>query len=141
MTSIVGILASLCTGPLVEWAGPRRVITAAEVLSAALWLVLAFLPNKAVFFIARAGLAAAVYIISTASVPLLAELSPNNIRGTMTALTEVSMGLGVLVGYLLAYLFDWQVATALSTLTAGLLVPALLLVPEVSECTYGVHNT
>lgn len=133
MTSVVGIFASLCTGPLVEWVGPRRVLTVALTLTTALWLLLAFPPYKAALFIARAGLAACVYIISTVSLPLLAELSPSKIRGTMTALSEVFGAIGVLIGYLAAHLFTWQVATALCTLTAGLLVLPLLLVPEVGK--------
>ncbi|XP_050723349.1 facilitated trehalose transporter Tret1-like isoform X2 [Eriocheir sinensis] len=130
MTSIVGIFTSLCTGPLVEWAGPRRVLTVAMAASTAMWLLLAFPPNKAVLFVARGGLGACVFIITTISLPLLAELSPSRIRGAMTAMSEVCGSIGLLIGYLMAYLFTWQVATALCSLTAGLLLLPTMLVPE-----------
>ena len=131
MTSIVGIFASLATGPLVEWAGPRRVMTIAKTICVALWLLLAFPPSKIVLYIARAGLAACVYVIVTILQPLIAELSPNKIRGLTSSLPEISGSLGALLGYLLAYLVPWDVATALCSLTAAVLVVPLMFVPEV----------
>ncbi|XP_045130188.1 sugar transporter ERD6-like 4 isoform X2 [Portunus trituberculatus] len=130
MTSVVGILASLATGPLVEWAGPRRLLAIAMAVSTGLWLLMVFPPNKVVFFAARAGLAACAYVISTISLPLLAEMSPNNVRGSVSTLSEVGGSTGVLYGYLVAFLFPWKIATGLCTLTAALLFLPLWLVPE-----------
>ncbi|MPC37278.1 Sugar transporter ERD6-like 6 [Portunus trituberculatus] len=133
MTSVVGILASLATGPLVEWAGPRRLLAIAMAVSTGLWLLMVFPPNKVVFFAARAGLAACAYVISTISLPLLAEMSPNNVRGSVSTLSEVGGSTGVLYGYLVAFLFPWKIATGLCTLTAALLFLPLWLVPEVRK--------
>ncbi|KAG0714148.1 Facilitated trehalose transporter Tret1 [Chionoecetes opilio] len=130
MTSIVGIFASLATGPLVEWAGPRRVLTIALGVSTALWLVMAFPPHKAVLFIARAGLVASVYSISTISLPLLAELSPKHVRGSISTLSEFAASIGMLYGYLMALLFPWQIATALCALTSAVMLLPMCFVPE-----------
>ncbi|XP_050723352.1 facilitated trehalose transporter Tret1-like isoform X5 [Eriocheir sinensis] len=130
MTSIVGIFASLCTGPLVEWAGPRRVLTITTGITTFLWLLLAFPPHKAVLFIARAALAACVYVIVTILQPLVAELSPSRVRGLTSSTPEISGSLGALIGYLVASLTPWDVATALCTLTAAVMVVPLLFVPE-----------
>ncbi|KAG0720524.1 Facilitated trehalose transporter Tret1 [Chionoecetes opilio] len=130
MTSIVGIFACLATGPLVEWAGSRRVLTIAMASASVLWLALAFPPYKAVLFIARAGLAASVYVIATILNPLVAELSPNKYRGLTLTFPEISGALGALVGYLLAFLAPWHLATALCTLTAAVMVLPLMMVPE-----------
>lgn len=130
MTPIVGIFASLVAGPLTEWAGPRRVMTIAMGLSTILWIVMAFPPHKAVLFIARACLAACIYVIVTIMLPLVAELSPSKIRGLTSTLTEISGSFGALFGYLVASLAPWDVATGLCTLTSALFVVPLMFVPE-----------
>ncbi|XP_063876860.1 uncharacterized protein LOC135109384 isoform X2 [Scylla paramamosain] len=130
MTSIVGIFASLATGPLVEWVGPCLVLAIVMGVSTALWLLMVFPPHKVVFFVARAGLAACVYAVSTVSLPLLAEMSPNKVRGAVATLSEIGGSTGVLYGYLVAFLFPWKIATALCTLTAALLFLPMWFVPE-----------
>ena len=82
-------------------------------------------------YISRAGLAACVYVNSTIALPLLAELSPSKVRGSVATLSEIGGSIGVIVGYLLAFLFPWQTATALCTLTAAVFIIPLVFVPEV----------
>uniref|UniRef100_A0A0P4WKP5 Major facilitator superfamily (MFS) profile domain-containing protein n=1 Tax=Scylla olivacea TaxID=85551 RepID=A0A0P4WKP5_SCYOL len=135
MTSIIGIFASLSTGPLVEWLGPRRVMSIAMGLSIVMWLGLAFPPNKMVLYASRAGLSICVYIIVTILNPLVAELSPHKFRGLAGSFPEISGALGALIGYLLAFLAPWEVATALCTLTAAVLFVPLLFVTEVRRRT------
>lgn len=130
MASIIGIFASLATGPLVEWLGPRRVMSIAKGVSIVMWLGLAFPPNKMVLYLSRAGLSICVYIIVTILNPLVAELSPHKYRGLTGSFPEISGALGALIGYLLAFLAPWEVATALCTLTAAVLFVPLLFVTE-----------
>lgn len=140
MTSVVGILASLVTGGLVEWAGPRRVLVITMGVSTALWLLMVFPPHKVAFFVARAGLATCAYVTSTVSLPLLAEMSPNKVRGAVATLSEVGGSIGVLYGYLAAFLFHWKIATGLCTLTSALLFLPMWFVPEVRKSLLCLWN-
>ncbi|XP_050736169.1 facilitated trehalose transporter Tret1-like [Eriocheir sinensis] len=130
MASIVTIFASLFAGPLVEWAGPQRVLTVSLALSTVLWLLMAFPNYKAVLFVAKAGLSACSGVVATLQMPLLAEVTPAKMRGTLGTMADVWGGTGLIFGYLMAHLFTWRVATALCSLTGGLLVIPMLLVPE-----------
>lgn len=131
MTPIVGIFAALAAGPLVEWMGPQRVLTMNMGLTTVLWLLFAFLQHKVLLYVSRAGMIACVYIISAVSIPMLAELSPHNVRGLASSMAEVSGSIGVLYGYMVAFLFPWRLATALCTLTSGIFLVPICFVPEV----------
>lgn len=133
MAPIVTIFASLFAGPLVEWAGPQRVLTVSMALSTVLWLLMAFPTYKAVLFAAKAGLSACSGVVATLQMPFLAELTPAKMRGTIGAMADVWGGTGLIFGYLMAHLFSWRLATALCSLTGGLLVIPMLLVPEVGK--------
>ncbi|XP_068250462.1 facilitated trehalose transporter Tret1-like isoform X2 [Palaemon carinicauda] len=127
---ILGIATSLVASSLMEWLGPRRMILCAIFPMPSFWLMKAYSPYLALLYIGRAGLAITSSLIGTALQPLVAELSPSNIRGLASSSAEIVSAIGVLVSYLLAHFLPWGLATAVSAVPCFPIFLMLLTVPE-----------
>ncbi|XP_066981883.1 facilitated trehalose transporter Tret1-2 homolog isoform X1 [Macrobrachium rosenbergii] len=127
---ILGIATSLVASSLMEWLGPRRMILCAIFPMPGFWLMKAYSPYLALLYVGRGGLAITSSLIGTALQPLVAELSPSNIRGLASSSAEIVAAIGVLVSYLLAHFLPWGLATAVSAVPCLPIFLMLLTVPE-----------
>ena len=81
---LASLPANMITGTLMELLGPKRLVTIILVPGAALWLLLAFPPSRALLYVARIGLGFLMGVANTGVQPLTAELCEPRIRGFVT---------------------------------------------------------
>lgn len=127
---VVGIGVSPAAGALAEALGPRRVMFLAMAPVVGFWLLQAFTPYLALLYVGRTAASVSASMVCTMVQPLVAELCPTRIRGMASTMPEVMSCAGVLLGYVLAYLLPWDVATAISAAPFLPLSLAILFVPE-----------
>lgn len=128
---IVGIGVSPVAGTLAEYLGPRRVMFLAMLPVVGFWLLQACTPYLSLLYVGRTAASISASMVCTMVQPLIAELCPTRIRGMASTMPEVMSCVGVLCGYVLAYLLPWDVATAVSAAPFLPLSLAILFVPEV----------
>ncbi|XP_068209999.1 facilitated trehalose transporter Tret1-like [Palaemon carinicauda] len=110
---IVGMCTSLLSGHMVEYFGPRKLLLINLFPTFGLWLLMAFTSFLSVLYLCRIGLCISTYIIKSFFQAYIAELCQAKIRGAIAALPELIISVGVLVIYILANFFSYEVVTAL----------------------------
>nr|CAB3464427.1 unnamed protein product [Digitaria exilis] len=69
--------------------------------------------------------------ISFAKVPVyIAEISPQNMRGALGSVNQLSVTLGIMLAYLLGMFVPWRLLAVIGTLPCIVLIPGLFFIPE-----------
>ncbi|XWS42065.1 hypothetical protein CRYUN_Cryun17cG0136900 [Craigia yunnanensis] len=60
----------------------------------------------------------------------IAEISPQNMRGSLGSVNQLSVTIGIMLAYLLGLFANWRVLAVLGILPCTLLIPGLFFIPE-----------
>uniref|UniRef100_A0A0A9E966 Major facilitator superfamily (MFS) profile domain-containing protein n=1 Tax=Arundo donax TaxID=35708 RepID=A0A0A9E966_ARUDO len=71
-----------------------------------------------------------VGVISYTVPVYIAEISPQNMRGALGSLNQLSVTLGILVAYLLGMFVPWRLLAVIGALPCTVLIPGLFFIPE-----------
>ncbi|CAL0322394.1 unnamed protein product [Lupinus luteus] len=70
-------------------------------------------------------------VISFAKVPVyIAEIAPQNLRGALVSVNQLSVAIGTMLAYLLGIFVEWRILAVLGILPCTLLTLGLFFVPE-----------
>ncbi|UBM45441.1 sugar porter family MFS transporter [Bacillus velezensis] len=128
------ILGSGFAGKLTDRFGRRKAIMGAALLFCIGGLGVAFAPNTEVMVLFRIILGLAVGT-STTIVPLyLSELAPKHKRGALSSLNQLMITVGILVSYIVNYIFAdagaWRWMLGLAVVPSVILLIGILFMPE-----------
>ncbi len=129
--ALVGALAS---GALCHRFGERKLLISAGAVFTLGAVAAAASPSEPALIAARFILGLAVGTASV-QVPLyLSELAPTRIRGALTTLNQIMIGLGILSAYVISYVFAssgaWRIMVGLAIIPSVLLMIGMLFQPE-----------
>ncbi|XP_022144289.1 sugar transporter ERD6-like 6 isoform X2 [Momordica charantia] len=71
-----------------------------------------------------------VGIISYTVPVYIAEISPQNLRGSLGSVNQLSVTLGIMLAYLLGLFVPWRILAVLGILPCTILIPGLFFIPE-----------
>ncbi|XP_022741054.1 sugar transporter ERD6-like 6 isoform X2 [Durio zibethinus] len=71
-----------------------------------------------------------VGIISYTVPVYIAEISPQNMRGSLGSVNQLSVTIGIMLAYLLGLFANWRVLAVLGILPCTILIPGLFFIPE-----------
>ncbi|MCY7906975.1 sugar porter family MFS transporter [Bacillus inaquosorum] len=128
------ILGSGAAGKLTDRFGRKKAIMAAALLFCIGGLGVALAPNTGVMVLFRIILGLAVGT-STTIVPLyLSELAPKQKRGALSSLNQLMITVGILLSYIVNYIFAdveaWRWMLGLAAVPSLLLLIGILFMPE-----------
>ncbi|KAK7072681.1 hypothetical protein SK128_016296 [Halocaridina rubra] len=133
LQGIVGMVTSLISGHLVEYFGPKKLLLICLFPTFGLWILMAYTPYLSLLYIARIGLCISTYIIKSFFQAYIAELCQPKIRGTIAAMPELIIAIGVLIIYVMANFFSYELVTALC---AAPFLPLLIITFFIPESPY-----
>ncbi|XP_066967731.1 facilitated trehalose transporter Tret1-like [Macrobrachium rosenbergii] len=129
-TSFVGMVTNVLAGSMMEWVGPRLLLSLFLMPASGFWLLQCFAPNLAIFYAGRLGGGFVASVFTTLTNPLMAELVEPHLRGMLSCLPELVVSSGVLVVYVLSYVLPWQIVTGLCAVPFLPLFCLSLVIPE-----------
>lgn len=127
---IVGMFTSLLSGHMVEYFGPKRLLLINLFPTFGLWLLMAFTSFLSILYLCRIGLCFSTYLIKSFFQAYIAELCQAKIRGAVAALPELIISVGVLIIYIFANFFSYEVVTALCAVPFLPLFFLAIFIPE-----------
>ncbi|KAG4140255.1 hypothetical protein ERO13_D06G006651v2 [Gossypium hirsutum] len=71
-----------------------------------------------------------VGIISYTVPVYIAEIAPQNLRGSLGSVNQLSVTLGIMLAYLLGLFVEWRILAVLGILPCTILIPGLFFIPE-----------
>ncbi|WP_167131294.1 sugar porter family MFS transporter [Paramicrobacterium chengjingii] len=125
---------SLLSGALADKLGRKRLILLAAVVFSLGIVAASLAPNPAILILARLVLGLGIGIVAV-SIPIyLAELAPAAIRGRVGTLTQLMIASGILLAYIVNYLFsptgDWRWMIGVAIVPALALLVGVVFLPE-----------
>ncbi|KAK2378464.1 sugar transporter ERD6 [Trifolium repens] len=69
-------------------------------------------------------------IISYTVPVYIAEISPQNLRGALVSVNQLSVTIGIMLAYLLGLFVQWRYLAILGIIPCTLLIPGLFFIPE-----------
>ncbi len=126
--------SSMVSGRLTDRFGRKKVIFATAVLFGIGSLVTACAPSVELLVAGRVVLGLAIGVASFAAPLYISEMSPPANRGALVALNQLAITMGILLSYLVDYMFtesgNWHMMVALGAVPAALLGVGIVFLPE-----------
>jgi sugar porter (SP) family MFS transporter len=126
--------SSLISGRLTDYFGRKKVIFATALLFGVGSVVTAMASSVDALVAGRFVLGLAIGIASFAAPLYISEMSTANNRGALVALNQLAITMGILLSYIVDYIFaagsNWQAMVAIGAIPAVLLAAGILILPE-----------
>ncbi|OIW03494.1 hypothetical protein TanjilG_31007 [Lupinus angustifolius] len=94
------------------------------------WLVISFAKDTSFLYMGRLLEGFGVGIISYTVPVYIAEIAPQNLRGALVSVNQLSVAIGTMLAYLLGIFVEWRILAVLGILPCALLTLALFFIPE-----------
>ncbi|KAF3796598.1 Sugar transporter ERD6-like 6 [Nymphaea thermarum] len=94
------------------------------------WLVISFAKDSSFLYMGRLLEGFGVGIISYVVPVYIAEISPQNMRGSLGSVNQLSVTIGIMLAYLLGLFVHWRILAVLGIFPCTILIPALFFIPE-----------
>ncbi|KEH20433.1 sugar porter (SP) family MFS transporter [Medicago truncatula] len=124
---MVGAIAS---GQIAEYVGRKGSLMIASIPNIIGWLAISFAKDSSFLFMGRLLEGFGVGIISYVVPVYIAEIAPENMRGSLGSVNQLSVTIGIMLAYLLGLFANWRVLAILGILPCTVLIPGLFFIPE-----------
>ncbi len=128
------ILGAMAGGFMADRFGRRKMLIVDAIVFAAAALVTAFTPNMTILIAGRIGIGMAIGSASFTAPLYISEIAPARIRGALVSLNQLAITSGIVVAYLVDYLFastaDWRAMFGFAVIPAALLLLGMLFMPR-----------
>ncbi|XP_057785521.1 sugar transporter ERD6-like 6 isoform X1 [Salvia miltiorrhiza] len=125
--AMVGAIAS---GQISEYIGRKGSLMIAAIPNIIGWLCISFAKDYSFLYMGRLLEGFGVGIISYTVPVYIAEIAPQNLRGALGSVNQLSVTIGILLSYLLGLFVEWRLLAVLGTLPCLILIPGLFFIPE-----------
>lgn len=124
---MVGAIAS---GQISEYIGRKGSLMIAAIPNIIGWLSISFAKDTSFLYMGRLLEGFGVGIISYTVPVYIAEIAPQNMRGALGSVNQLSVTIGIMLAYLLGLFVPWRILAVLGVLPCTLLIPGLFFIPE-----------
>lgn len=94
------------------------------------WLLISFAKDSSFLYMGRLLEGLGVGIISYTVPVYIAEIAPQNLRGGLGAVNQLSVTIGIMIAYLLGMFVNWRALAVIGILPCTILIPGLFFIPE-----------
>ncbi|XP_062076211.1 sugar transporter ERD6-like 6 [Humulus lupulus] len=130
LSNLGAMCGAIASCLIAKYIGRRSSLMIAAIPSIIGWVAISFAEDSTFLFMGRLLGGFGVGIISYTVPVYIAEIAPQNMRGTLGAVNQLSVTIGVMLAYLLGMFVPWKVLAALGIVPFIILIPGLCLIPE-----------
>ncbi|RID48204.1 hypothetical protein BRARA_I04735 [Brassica rapa] len=130
LSNVGAMVGAIASGQIAEYMGRKGSLMIAAIPNIMGWLSIAFAKDTSFLYMGRLLEGFGVGIISYTVPVYIAEIAPQNMRGALGSVNQLSVTVGIMLAYLLGLFVPWRILAVLGVLPCTLLIPGLFFIPE-----------
>ncbi|KAI3882737.1 hypothetical protein MKW92_012330 [Papaver armeniacum] len=128
--TIGAMVGAVTSGLIADFIGRKGALRTSAAFCVAGWLSIYFAKGALALDFGRLATGYGMGVFSYVVPVFIAEISPKNLRGALTALNQVMIASGVFASYLMGTILTWRVLAIFSLLPCAIMLIGLFLIPE-----------